>query len=266
VRFVLFTDQHFGPEARFRGKLRKLSHEAGRLTRELVARCNDDLVPDLVVNLGDVLEDESPERDRAAYGEFISLLAPLRAPVIHVAGNHDTVHLTAPELAELWGESGALHRSRDVAGVHFAVLHSQETKDVGVRLPNEQLEWLGADLASTHLPTVVLVHHPLSDCDLGGNRWFEAAPQLCRVVERREFRRVIAASGKVRAVFNGHAHWNHFDLCEGIPYVTLQSLTENLDDDAPGRPAAAYAVVDLKEKRLSVTVGGAEEVRYQVDG
>ena len=52
-----------------------------------------------------------------------------------------------------------------------------------------------------------------------------------------------AESGRVRAVFNGHLHWNHLDVIAGIPYVTVQSLIENLDDDAPGRPAAAHAVV-----------------------
>ena len=47
----------------------------------------------------------------------------------------------------------------------------------------------------------------------------------------------------MRAVFNGHLHWNHLDVIAGIPYVTVQSLIENLDDDAPGRAAAAHAVV-----------------------
>jgi 3',5'-cyclic-AMP phosphodiesterase len=51
----------------------------------------------------------------------------------------------------------------------------------------------------------------------------------------------------------------------GIPYITLQSLIENLDDDAPGRAAAAYAVCDLDDRRLVVTVYGAEQLRYQVE-
>jgi hypothetical protein len=42
-------------------------------------------------------------------------------------------------------------------------------------------------------------------------------------------------------------------------------LVENLDDDAPGRAAAAHAVVDLDERRLVVRVAGAEPVRYQVE-
>jgi 3',5'-cyclic-AMP phosphodiesterase len=112
---------------------------------------------------------------------------------------------------------------------------------------------------------VVLMHHPASDQILIGNRWFERAPELCRVAERKALRRVFEASGKVIAVFNGHVHWNHFDLIAGIPYVTLQSLTENLDDDAPGRPANAFALCEIEERRVQVSVYGEEAARYQVE-
>jgi 3',5'-cyclic-AMP phosphodiesterase len=265
VRFALITDQHFGPKAYFAGKLRKLSHEAGTLTRAFVERMNRVEKPDLVVNLGDVIEDESREQDLLRYQEFLRIISELDAPLLHVAGNHDQIHLSEDDLRDLWGHAGPLHYSRDIAGVHFAVLNTLETKDVCVRLPEAQLAWLERDLGAASAPVVVLMHHPASDQDLTGNRWFEKAPHICRVAERRELRRVIEHSGKVVAVFNGHVHWNHFDLVKGIPYVTLQSLIENLDDDAPGRPASSFAVVDLEAKRLSVRVDGAETARYQIE-
>ncbi|MCC6904057.1 MAG: metallophosphoesterase [Polyangiaceae bacterium] len=265
MRFALFSDQHFGPKAFFAGKLRKLSHEAGTLTRAFVERMNTVERPALVVNLGDVLEDESPERDRARYGEFLRIANQLTAPLIHVAGNHDQIHLSEDDLRELWGHTGALHFSRDVGGVHFVVLNTLETRDVCVRLPEAQLEWVERDLAAAGRPVVVLMHHPASEQDLTGNRWFEKAPHICRLAERRELRRLFEQSGKVVAVFNGHAHWNHLDVIAGIPYVTLQSLIENLDDDAPGRPAACFAVADLEPKRLIVRVEGAEQARYQLE-
>lgn len=265
MRFALFTDQHFGPKAWFGGKLRKLSHEAGALSRAFVERMNRVEKPELVVNLGDVLEDESPDADLARYRELLEVLSALEAPVLHVAGNHDQIHLSEDDLRGLWGHAGPLHYSRDIGGVHFTVLNTLEQKDVSVRLPRAQLEWLERDLAAARAPVVVLTHHPLSDQDLTGNRWFERAPHICRVAERREARAILERSGKVVAVFNGHAHWNSFDVVRGIPYVTLQSLIENLDDDAPGRPAAAHAVVDLEPKRLIVRIEGAERARYQLE-
>jgi len=265
MRVALFTDQHFGPAASFGGKLRKLSHDAAALTARFVADMNRDFEPDVVVNLGDVIEDESEELDALRYGQFLQILTGLSCPVEHVIGNHDSVNLSDARLTEMLG-THALYRSVDIAGVHLVVLRSVERKDKDVRLPEEQLSWLAADLAASSLPALVCVHHPLSDLDLTGNRWFEKAPHICRVANRREVREVLEHSGKVRAVFNGHAHWNHLDVIHGIPYVTLQSLVENVDDDAPGRAARAHAVVEVGPKRLLIDVFGEHPAHYQFDG
>jgi 3',5'-cyclic AMP phosphodiesterase CpdA len=265
MRFALITDVHFGPRAFHEGKLRKLTDRAGELCQRFVERMNTQERPDLVVNLGDVIEDESRARDLANYGQFVEILSGLEARVAHVAGNHDQVNLSAQDLGELWGHAGELHYSFDCGGFHFLVLRTHEVKDTAVYLPAEQLTFAERDLAGTSLPTLVLMHHPASEQRLEGNRWFERAPHLCRVVERGALRRVLEASGKVLAVFNGHVHWNHLDVIAGIPYVTVQSLIENLDDDAPGRPAAAFAVCDIDERRLLVSVHGEETARYQFE-
>jgi len=265
MRFALITDVHFGPRAYHEGKLRKLTEHAGELTQRFVERMNTVEKPELVVNLGDVIEDESRARDLEQYGEFVRILSGLDARVAHVAGNHDQINLTPDDLRALWGHTGELYYSFDFGGLHFLVLRTDEVKNVAVRLPQEQIEFARSDLSATSLPTIVLMHHPASEQRLEGNLWFEARPHLCRVAERGALRRVLEASGKVLAVFNGHVHWNHLDCIAGIPYVTVQSLIENLDDDAPGRAAAAYAVCDVDERRLVVTVRGAETARYQLE-
>lgn len=265
MRFALISDVHLGPPASHQGKLRKLTHLSQELLTAFVRRMRDELNPDLIINLGDVLEDESTELDRERYARFVALLREIGKPVLHVAGNHDTINLTPAELCRLWGTTDGVTYSRDIDGTHFTVLRTVEHRGQRVELPEAQLRWLEQDLAATSLPTVVLMHHPASEMRLEGNRWFEKRPHLCRVVERRAVREIIERSGKVLAVFNGHVHWNHLDIIAGIPYVTLQSLSENLDDDAPGRPAAAYAVCDLDDRRLVITVYGAEQLRYQLE-
>lgn len=267
LTLALVTDLHFGPEARFEGKLRKLSAHAASLARAFVDRMNDAVRPDLVVNLGDDIEDESPEADRARYVECQSILRGARAELVNVAGNHDTVHIAPAELRTLWGAppEGELFRSFDRGGFHFVVLHTRERKDLDVSVGPEQLAWLEADLAAVALPTVVLMHHSAAEQDLRGNRWFEGRPSICLVRERQKLRELFARSGRVLAVFNGHLHWNHLDVIDGLPFVTIQSLIENLDDDAPGRPAAAHAVVRLDPKRVVVEIEGAERARYQFD-
>jgi 3',5'-cyclic-AMP phosphodiesterase len=265
MRFALISDEHFGPTAYFQGRLRKLTAQAGELCERFVQRMNDDVKPDLVVNLGDVIEDESRPKDLQHYGQFIDILSKLECPVLHVAGNHDQVNLSDRDLCDLWQHDGPLFYGRDLSGVHFSVLRTIEVTDTAIHLPEEQIEWLRADLAQTALPSVVLMHHPASEMRLDGNRWFEKRPHVCRVAERRALQRVVSEAPRVVAVFNGHVHWNHFDVISGVPYITVQSLVENLDDDAPGRAAAAHAVADLDDKRLVVRVAGAEPVRYQVE-
>jgi Icc protein len=263
--FALIADPHFGKEARHEGKLRKLTLQAGPLARQFVRRMNDVVHPDLVFNLGDDIEDESPEKDRERYRECISILAGLKSQIRHVAGNHDLINLTEDDLREIWGHMAPLFYSFDEKGIHFVVLLTHETKDVSANIDAEQIEWLARDLEQTTFPTIVLMHHVASEQDLTHNRWFCSAPEICRIKERAALRAVLVASKKVLAVFNGHAHWNHFDLCDGIPFFTIQSLTENLDEDGPGRPAAAWAVCRLSDERLIVEIEGNDPARYQIE-
>jgi Icc protein len=261
----MVSDLHFGPEARWGGKLRKLSHQAGELTGAFVRAMNDEVQPDLVVNLGDDIEDESREADLARYGECQALLRAARAPLVNVAGNHDLVTLNREDLNRFWQRSGPLYYAFDMQGWHFVVLHTIENPGVEVRVPGTQMEWLRADLAEAREPTVVLMHHSASEQEVEDSRWWPGRPHLALVKERAELRRIFEESRRVRAVFNGHLHWNHLDVIAGIPYVTVQSLIENLDDDAPGRAASAHAVVRLSERRMTVHVRGKDPARYQVE-
>ena len=265
MRFALISDVHFGEPTRHEGKLRKLTDQAESLVADFVARMQHEHHPELVVNLGDVIEDENRELDLTRYARFVELVERAAPRTLHVAGNHDQVHLNDDDLRQLWRHEGPLYYSADHGGFHFAVLRTIEFQDIAVRLPDEQIEWLAADLARTALPSIVLMHHPASEMVLDGNRWFERRPHVCRVAERRKLRSVLEAAGNVIAVFNGHVHWNHCDFIGGIPYITLQSLIENLDEDAPGRAAAAFAVCDVDTHRLTVHVHGVETARYQVE-
>ncbi len=263
VAFV--TDLHFGPEARWNGKLRKLSHHAAALAGAFVARMNETVSPDLIVNLGDDIEDESIDVDRARYTECQTILRGAKAELVNVAGNHDTVNLTPTDLLTIWGRDGALHYGFDRGGIHFVVLHTKERHEVDVSVGQEQLDWLAAELRDHPGPTVILMHHSAAAPDLRGKFWFEGRPHVALVRERRALRKILFEHQNVLAVFDGHLHWNHVDVINGLPFVTIQSLIENLDEDAPGRPAAAHAVVRLDDKRVVVEIEGAERARYQFD-
>jgi len=264
MRIAFITDTHFGPRAYHEGKLRKLAEHASGLTREFVQTMNDVERPNWVVNLGDVIEDQNPNDDARHYAEFLEILAGLNAPILHVAGNHDQVNLPPDTLGKLWSQPGALHYTRDLGTLRALVLRTDHT-DTAVHLETAQIEWLRVELERSPLPCLVLVHHPLCEMDVSDNVWFKNQPNICRVAERRRVRDILQASGKVVAVFNGHVHWNYLSVIRGIGYVTLQSLIENVEEDAPGRPAGAYAVADFEQNRVSVRVAGAEPAHYRLD-
>jgi 3',5'-cyclic-AMP phosphodiesterase len=265
LTFGIVTDLHFGPEARWRGKLRKMSHRAGEFTEEFARRMRDEVHPDFVVNLGDDIEDESRAADLARYEECQSILKKANVPVVNAAGNHDTVNLGPEDLLAIWGRAGKLYYSLDQGGFHFTVLHTVEEPGGDIHVREPQMRWLRDDLAKAEFPTVVLMHHSASEQDLDDSFWFRGRANRALVQERRELRDLFEASKKVRAVFNGHVHRNHFDVIRGIPYITVQSLIENLDEDAPGRPSRAHAVVRLDAERIVVRVHGEDPARYQIE-
>jgi len=261
----IVTDLHFGPEVRYRGKLRKMSHRAAELTEGFARRMREEVHPDFVVNLGDDIEDESREADLARYEECQTILKRANVPVVNAAGNHDTVNLGPEDLLAIWGREGQLYYSFDQGGFHFTVLHTVEEPGGDIHVREPQMGWLRDDLEKTKLPTVVLMHHSASEQDFDDSYWFRGRPNRALVQERRELRAIFEASSKVRMVFNGHVHRNHFDVIRGIPYVTIQSLIENVDEDAPGRASRAHAVVRIDSDRIVVRVHGEDPARYQIE-
>ena len=263
LKLAFVTDIHVGPEARFDGKLRKLSHRATALLQAFVERMNATVRPDAVVHLGDAIEDEGPALDEERYRSVVDTLKGLECPVFHVAGNHDSVHLSDAGLLALWGRTGRTHYATDIGGHRLVVLHTHEIKDQRVYVDDDQLRWLESELAVEGPPVIVAMHHSAADQTLVGNRWFERAAHICLVQDRKRLRSIIEGSGRVLAVVNGHLHWNQLTVHAGVPYVTVQSLIENLDDDAPGRPANAHAVLSVTRSRVLVEVFGEETARYQ---
>lgn len=263
----LVTDLHFGPNVRWQGKLRKLTADAPQLARAVVAQWQRSDPPALVVNLGDVIEDAGAEVDLERYRTALGVLESGPWKLVSVAGNHDCVNLSSAELRSVWGldRSGPLYRSFDFEGFHFVLLYTHERHGVDITMDSAQLAWLAQDLDEARLPTVVLMHHSAADQDLTGSRWFAGDPHRCLLEQRRELRALLRERGRTVAVFNGHLHWNHVYVADAIPYVTLQSLVENIEDDAPGQAAAAHALVHLSPEHMSVRVAGAEPARYQFE-
>lgn len=273
MRLGIITDVHLGPAPVAReGQPVKLTAYAAPLTEQVVHGWRTREHPELVLNLGDVLSDVSREVDRQNYAHFCSLLEDAGVPVLHVAGNHDQVHLSDEELLELWqlGERwpGALRHpgsaayAVDFAEHRFVILSTRWQPPDGVFLGAGQLEFLDRCLGSAPGPCVLLSHQSLSEMSLAGNRWFDTQPHLALIHERAQVRAIVQRHGNVIVALNGHAHWNHIDVIGGVPFITVQSLTENVGSESRPLPAAASAVLELSAAGLQLYVSGAQPLRF----
>jgi len=263
MKFAAITDIHVGESAYHNGIMRKLSQYAKPLISDFVNQVNARAEAfDFAIQVGDLIEDESHEADYRRFDEALRLFSPLKVPMHHVLGNHDTVYLSHEDRSKLLGQD-RFYYSFDQGDCHCVVLHSQVPSHAlqPIHIPQDQIDWLEDDLKQTRKPTIVFVHHALADQDLSQNPWHDGIPEQCLIRNRAEVRQILADSNKVVAVMNGHLHWNRIDVHDGIVYVTLQSATENFLN--AGVPAASWAEVSLLSDRLSVKVHGNDVMSFE---
>jgi 3',5'-cyclic AMP phosphodiesterase CpdA len=269
MKFAIINDMHIGPTSsgQFRGVQRKLTSESERLIKVFVEEMNNQEHPEFVMNLGDLIEDVNDrEIDIVSFKKTIGLLSDLNMPLHVLVGNHDVRTLSQEEIALMLGIK-RMYYSFDHGDYHFVVLsfkmtgdHTKNLGDIVAELPKEQVEWLKKDLAQTAKPAVVFSHYGIADDDMKGNFWFEGAPLKAVLRNREEVRELLKSSGKVKAVFSAHQHWNRIKTHDGIPYFTVTSLVENFNND--GKASEAYTIVDLDGNGVKVNVRGNDPAKY----
>jgi alkaline phosphatase len=92
-------------------------------------------------------------------------------------------------------------------------------------IPSAERDWLATDLKATNKKTICFVHQRL---DPAKNYTIKSAPAV---------RKILEDSGKVLAVFQGHAHVNNLAVINGIRYWTLSAMV-----DGP----VAYSILEIK--------------------
>lgn len=223
---------------------------------------NSEVQPEFVVNLGDLIQDiNQHEQDRKHFQDVVDWLKKLQMPVYHLIGNHDVKTLPESEICEIL-DYDKTYYSWDFDNFHFVALgfkmtgdQQENPADILAELPPAQLTWLEQDLTQTNKHTVIFEHYGLVDDDMQGNFWFEGEmAKYAMLSNRQKVREVLEKSGKVRAVFTAHQHWNRFHVINKIPYFTTNSLVENFRND--GTPAATWTLVELDDQQIQVDIQG----------
>ncbi len=125
-------------------------------------------------------------------------------------------------------------------GFHFIVLDSCFRCDgrpygrknfqwTDANIPAAEMEWLEGDLKSSDKPVIVFAHQRLDVSNSHG------------VKNNADVRKVLEASRRVLAVFQGHSHQNDLKEIGGIHYCTLVAMVEG-----SGAKNNGYSVMEIE--------------------
>ena len=252
ARFGLVTDCHYADAdaagTRFyRESLDKLS--------ECVTLMNAEKV-DFLIELGDFKDqDKTPtEWKTLSYLEAVErVLRDFDGPTYHVLGNHDADSISKRQFLSRVRNtnvgSGRSYYSFDSNGLRFITLDANYRADgadydhgnfdwTDANIPSAELAWLRRELAEAPGPVIVFIHQLL---DGVGSVYVKNADEI---------RRVLEASGKVFAVFQGHHHPGGYSHIAGIHYYTLKGLIEGA-----GPENNSYAIAEV-DSYGNITVTG----------
>ena len=171
--------------------------------------------PDAVLVSGDLADHASDQE----YERVRELLAPLRAPLHVLAGNHDDRRALHRHFGVPGADGEPVQYSADLGPVRLVVLDTTiPGKDPGA-LDGGRLDWLDAELAAApEAPTIVAMHHP--PVLTGSAVWDDLGLPLA---DRRALRDVIASHRQVRRVVAGHVHRTMTGDLAGTPVLTVPS-------------------------------------------
>lgn len=181
---------------------------------------------DALVLMGDLIDGHSEFSARRLLKEVAALCGSFSGPLYYMPGNHDLDHLSKEGFFRGLGYAG------NPAGFHFPMAgydvvcidgcFSPDGREYDrgnfewqeACVPHEQLIWLKDYLSGCSKPVIAISHQRV---DLG----------CTHAVQNHEaVRDVLRASGRVRAVFQGHQHADDLRVIDDIPYYTLSAFRD----------------------------------------
>lgn len=251
MRFGLFSDLHSNlpglPERGYGGRsLDDLKRGLARFREAGVA---------FAVSLGDNTQPARDAREQAAQlSDLIRLWNGYGFLVHAVFGNHEFQQLTLDEVLSVWRTERA-YDCFSVDGIRFVILDTNIRPD-GVHYGADNFDWRFGivdeaqagwlrEVLKTPARTFVFTHNCLY-WETGDEHddWF-------RIGNAREICDLLAASGCVEAVFQGHHHTARADTWHGIRFLNIPS-----PERSPVYDDADFPIVEITPGGF--TVNGVE--------
>jgi Icc protein len=242
LKLVLVGDIHLGPNTECRP-----GEEAPELMTRFVRLVNEEIKPDLVIEMGDRFNNKSHNEDLEHARQLNAILKNLSMPCLCVIGNHDVQHVSKAETEQVFG-GPVSYRTVSIRGFRLVFLDTTEPviEHVGGSVSERQLGWLETQLGTGDEPKIVFGHHPLDEQSLDGNPHFVKFPPFAYIRNREQVRQVLRGGRNVLAYINGHVHWFNYFAEYAWPCISVPSFTEAWPErtHAPGMFAEAVLTAD----------------------
>jgi hypothetical protein len=253
TRIAVVADIHHG-----RDTFTKRGSAALPLLDRFVDEINGASV-DAVIDLGDRISDETAERDVELQRTVAKSFRRLgNKPRHHLIGNHDFAFMAAVDNAAIL-DAPLDTRAAIVGDIRVAFWQPDVTltAERGLHLKDGDLAALDTLLNADDRPTLLVTHVPLSGHAQTGNYYFERNPGHATYAEAEDIRGVIARAPCPLIALAGHVHWNTLTIVDGIPHLTLQSLTETF---TTGEPAGSTGTIEIDGDEFRWTVTGLDRM------
>ena len=264
AKIVIFSDLHYAPEKPiYNGSTidRKLTDYAEPIIDALIDKINNEIKPDVVINLGDLIEDfNDHNKDIINLNYIWNKLKNINCSFYSCIGNHDLRTMSSRCEVERIMNYNHSTFSVNIDGIHIVILGTYVNNELGTDcggilktrfISKEDIRWLKNDLNKNKLPTIICLHYGLAEDNMKGNWWFEENPENALLGNRKELKNIFKIDKNILAVFSGHQHWTKKIIEDNIPYYVLGSMTENINDD--NIPDGVYFIVEINGLKLKVT-------------
>lgn len=243
IRIGLLSDVHYGIDTEY-----QKGTYAPSLLKGFV-ECMEEFNPQIIVELGDRINNISAEEDRIQLKTFRNALMALVCNFEYVIGNHDIAYLTKAENVQLVDQPMNSLRQKVHEGFSFFFLDSEESQ-------SPQLDF--SLMVGTKRTVFVFSHRPLLSVTLEKNRLFTpGVAQHCLWGE--EFLQQLIEKGFYPICIHGHLHWNFCLVNDWVIQVCIPSLVDSWE---VGKPAGSFGELIVDDANVYLDIKGLLPAHY----
>src|SRR5438094_9499178 len=120
LRSGLVTDIHHGPDVDVR-----VGSAAPELLERFTHRMRTEFHPDLIVDMGDRINDTDLDADKRRLGDVRRVLEAAEVPILYPWGNHDLLNVLPPDARTILGNT-ADYEPHELDAQHLVTHHAPE--------------------------------------------------------------------------------------------------------------------------------------------